>query len=68
MKANTLEMFLYQTRESLKMSVKDLASKVGVTERTIRNWENPNDKRQPKLSYLYKLLLILNISIDDMLE
>ena len=67
MKANTLGNFLYYRRRELTMTKKELASKVGVSLRTISNWENDHSYRKPKLSSLYKLSMILNVSIDDML-
>ena len=66
MKANTLGNFLYQRREEIGMTKKELASIIGVSLRTISNWENDYSDRNPNIVNIISLSMVLKFSVDDM--
>lgn len=45
-----------------KFSMKMLAEKIGTSDVAINNWENKIN--EPKISYLYRLAKVLNVSSD----
>ena len=66
MKANTLGNFLYQRREEIGMTKQELASIIGVSLRTISNWENDYSDRNPNIVNIISLSMVLKFSVDDM--
>lgn len=58
--------FISKKRKEKELTQQDLASKLGVTDRTVGNWEN--GRNMPDLSLLKPLCDILNISINDLLS
>jgi transcriptional regulator with XRE-family HTH domain len=56
-----------EARRKAKLTERDLAQRIGVTERTILRWENEEpgpDNTMPKISEAAKLLLALPITLD----
>ncbi len=58
--------FIYEVRKEKKLTQKQLADKLGITDRAISKWEN--GKSMPDLSLLKPLCDILNISINELLS
>ena len=58
--------FISKCRKNKNMTQSDLAQALGVTDRSISNWEN--GKNMPDLSLLKPLCEILNISINDFIN
>ena len=53
---------LRELRIENKLSMKALAKQIGASDVAINNWENQIN--EPKISYLYKLAKIFNVSSD----
>lgn len=51
-------------RKQLKLSQLDLATRVGVTQQCVSEWEN--GKIEPTLTCLWKLADIFDMSIDEL--
>lgn len=58
--------FISQMRKSKKLTQQELAEKLGVSDRTIGNWEN--GRNMPDLSLLKPLCDELNVTINDLLS
>lgn len=58
--------FIAKCRKQQKLTQQDLAEKLGVSDRTIGNWEN--GRNMPDLSLFKPLCQILGISINDLLS
>lgn len=56
---------LNELRTENKLSMKQLAQKINVTDGAISNWEN--DINEPKISYLIKLAKFFGVSSDYLL-
>ena len=58
--------YIYNLRKKAKLSQEDLASYLGVTNKSISKWEN--GKNKPSLEILIKLAKLYNISIEKLLH
>ena len=58
--------FIALRRKELKLTQSELAEKLGVTDRSISNWEN--GKNMPDYSLLPQLSEILDVSLNDLLS
>lgn len=58
--------FIAECRKSLKITQSELAEQLGVTDRSVSNWEN--GKNMPDLSLFKPLCEILNITINELLS
>lgn len=58
--------FIATKRKEKKLTQLEVAEKLGVTDRTISNWEN--GKNMPDLSLFKPLCEILNISINELMS
>ena len=58
--------FIAKCRKEKKMTQSELAEKLGVSDKTIGNWEN--GRNMPDLSLFKPLCNELNISINDLLS
>jgi len=58
--------FIALRRKELKLTQSELAEKLGVTDRSISNWEN--GKNMPDYSLLPQLSKILDVSLNDLLS
>lgn len=58
--------FIAENRKKKKITQSELAEKLGVTDRTISNWEN--GKNMPDLSLFKPLCDILGISINELMS
>lgn len=58
--------FIKTQRTELNMTQKDLAEKIGCTDKAISRWET--GKGMPDVSYMKKLCEILEISVDELLS
>ena len=58
--------FIAECRKQKKMTQSDLGEKLGVTEKSISNWEN--GRNMPDLSLFKPLCDELNISINELLS
>ena len=58
--------FIAENRKAKKLTQSELAEKLGVTDRTISNWEN--GKNMPDLSFFKPLCDILGISINELMS
>ena len=58
--------FIAECRKSKKLTQSDLAEKLGVTNKSISNWEN--GRSMPDLSLFKPLCELLDISINDIGE
>ena len=58
--------FIAETRKSKNITQSELAEKLGVTDRSISNWEN--GKNMPDLSLFKPLCDILEITINDLMS
>lgn len=58
--------FIAQNRKAKKITQSELAEKLGVTDRSISNWEN--GKNMPDLSLFKPLCDILDISINELMS
>ena len=58
--------FIYERRKLKKITQSELAEKLGVTDRTISNWEN--GKNMPDLSLFKPLCNELDITINELLS
>ena len=58
--------FILENRKKKKLTQAELAEKLGVTDRTISNWEN--GKNMPDLSLFKPLCDILDITINELLS
>ena len=56
--------FIAQSRKNKKLTQSELAEKLGVTEKSISNWEN--GRNMPDYSFLNDLCDVLNISINEL--
>ena len=61
----TLGERIYKLRESLQLSQKEFAEKIGVSQSSIFYWES--GKKEPKLSQLEKIADALQIPVTDLL-
>ena len=57
---------LYELRSKANLTQKELANKLGVTNKAISKWENGNAK--PTTNTLKKLSVLFNISIEKLLQ
>lgn len=58
--------FIAECRKKRKMTQSELAEKLGVTEKSISNWEN--GRNMPDLSLFKPLCIELNITINDLMS
>ena len=58
--------FISKVRKEKKLTQKQLAEKLGITDRAISKWEN--SKSMPDLSLLKPLCNILDITINELLS
>ena len=58
--------FIAECRKQKKFTQSEVAEKLGVTDRSVSNWEN--GKNMPDLSLLKPLCEILDISINELLS
>ena len=58
--------FILENRKRKKLTQAELAEKLGVTDRTISNWEN--GKNMPDLSLFKPLCDILGITINELMS
>lgn len=58
--------FIAKCRRDKKLTQSDLAEKLGVTDRSVSNWEN--GKNMPDLSLFKPLCYILDITINDLMS
>ena len=58
--------FIAETRKKKKLTQLELAEKLGVTDRSVSNWEN--GKNMPDLSLFKPLCDILEISINELMS
>lgn len=58
--------FILECRKSKKLTQADLAEKLGVTDKSISNWEN--GRNMPDLSLFKPLCELLDISINDLIS
>ena len=58
--------FIAERRKAIKLTQEELASKLGVSNRSVSNWEN--GKNMPDLSLFKDLCEILDISINEFLS
>ena len=58
--------FIAKCRKEKKMTQSDLAEKLGVTDKSIGNWEN--GRNMPDLSLFKPLCKELDISINDLMS
>ena len=58
--------FIAECRKNKNMTQQDLAEKLGVSDRTIGNWEN--GRNMPDLSLFKPLCSELNISLNDLMS
>ena len=56
---------LKELREEKKLSMKQLANKIGTTDAAISNWENQIN--EPKISYLKEIAIFFDVSTDYLL-
>ena len=66
MDANKFGCFVAERRKELKMTQKDLATKIQVTDKAVSKWER--GLSFPDISLLIPLSEILNISLYDLLK
>lgn len=57
---------IYKLRYAKKMSLPDLADRLGVTAQVIREWES--GKESPQIAMLLELAIILEVSLDYLLS
>ena len=58
--------FILKCRKDKKLTQTELAEKLGVTDKSISNWEN--GRNMPDLSLFKPLCQILDISINDLIS
>ncbi|HPF83071.1 MAG TPA: helix-turn-helix transcriptional regulator [Bacilli bacterium] len=58
--------FIFECRKTKKLTQSELAEKLGVTDKSISNWEN--GRNMPDLSLFKPLYEILDISINDLIS
>ena len=58
--------FIYECRKEKKLSQRELAEKLKVSDRSISNWEN--GKNKPDLSLFKPLCEILDITVNDLMS
>ena len=58
--------FIAELRKEKKITQSELAEKLGVTDRSVSNWEN--GKNMPDLSLFKPLCDILSISINELMS
>ena len=58
--------FIAQCRKKNKLTQQELAEKLGVTDRSVSNWEN--GKNMPDLSLFKPLCKEFNITINELLS
>ncbi len=58
--------FIAEARKNRKITQSELAEKLGITDRSVSNWEN--GKNMPDLSLFKPLCEILNITINELLS
>ena len=56
---------LRELRQEKKLSMKQLAKKIGTTDGAVSNWEN--DVNEPKMTYIIRLAIFFNVSADYLL-
>ena len=66
MDQNKIGAFISQLRKDKDMTQKDLAEKLGVTDRAISKWEN--GRGMPEVSLMKPLCEVLDISINELLS
>lgn len=55
---------LYEVRKSRGLRQIDLAQQVGISDRTLRRWEN--GESTPRLAIAIRLSEIMNVSVNDL--
>ena len=58
--------FIAQKRKEKGLTQQDISNKLGVTDRSVSNWER--GKNMPDLSLFYPLCKILDVSINELLN
>lgn len=58
--------FIQSSRKQINMTQKELADKLGVSDKLISKWETGNG--MPDISILNELCSILNISVNELLS
>ena len=58
--------FILECRKAKKLTQSELAEKLGVTDKSISNWEN--GRNMPDLSLFKPLCEILDITINDLIS
>lgn len=58
--------FIYECRKKQEITQSELAERLGVTDRSVSNWEN--GKNMPDLSLFQLLCEILDITINELLS
>ena len=58
--------FISKCRKEQKLTQSELAEQLGITDRSVSNWEN--GKNMPDLSLFKPLCEILNITINELLS
>ena len=66
MNSNKIGILIYKRRKDKNLSQQELADKLGVTDKSIGNWEN--GRNMPDLSLFKPLCDELNITINDLLS
>lgn len=66
MKYDIIGKFIANLRKENNMTQLELAEKLGVTDRSVSNWEN--GKNLPDVSLYFKICQMFNISINELLE
>ena len=64
MDQNKIGKFIAERRKSLNMTQKDLAERVGVTDKAVSRWET--GRGSPDVSYLTALADVLEVSISEL--
>ena len=58
--------FIAECRKAKKLTQSELAEKLGVTDKSVSNWEN--GRNMPDLSLFKSLCELLDISINDLIS
>lgn len=62
----TLGMMIAELRKEQGMTQKELANKMGVTDKAVSKWER--DLSYPDIKSLPNLALLLNVSVDELMQ
>lgn len=66
MKNNNFGKFIYELRKENNMTQKELAEKIGVTDKAVSRWEN--GKNYPDIEIMQSISDIFGISVSELLE